>query len=90
MYDKVMHVQHHFPFIHYFTVRNSVPVQQRMKYAWFERNTHKEKTPWPESTSELYQSSDHHLSAKLVLTFAGRGVSRSQRSRSPTSIISDF
>jgi hypothetical protein len=25
-----------------------------------------EKTPWPESVSELYQSSDRRLSAKLV------------------------
>jgi hypothetical protein len=30
------------------------------------------KTPWPESASELYRRSDHRLSAKLVLIFAGR------------------
>jgi hypothetical protein len=29
-------------------------------------------TPWPESTSELYRSSDRRLSAKLVPTFADR------------------
>jgi hypothetical protein len=46
------------------------------------------KTPWPESTSELYQPSDRCLSAKLVPTFADRGVSRSQRPGSPTAVIS--
>jgi hypothetical protein len=33
----------------------------------------KTKTPWPESASELYRSSDSRLSAKLVPTFADRG-----------------
>jgi hypothetical protein len=33
----------------------------------------KQKTPWPESTSELYQPSDRRLSEKLVPTFVGRG-----------------
>jgi hypothetical protein len=32
-----------------------------------------EKTPWPESASELYRLSDRRLSAKLVPTFADRG-----------------
>jgi hypothetical protein len=31
------------------------------------------KTPWPESTSKLYQLSDHRFSAKSVSTFADRG-----------------
>jgi hypothetical protein len=31
------------------------------------------KTPWPESASKLYRSSDRRLSAKLVPTFADRG-----------------
>jgi hypothetical protein len=31
-----------------------------------------DKTPWPESASELYQPSDRRLSAKLVPTFADR------------------
>jgi hypothetical protein len=31
------------------------------------------KTPWPETTSELYRPSDRWLSAKLVPTFADRG-----------------
>jgi hypothetical protein len=31
------------------------------------------ETPWPESTSELYQPSDSRLSAKLMTTFADRG-----------------
>jgi hypothetical protein len=33
----------------------------------------RERTPCPESASELYRPSDHRLSAKLVLTFADRG-----------------
>jgi hypothetical protein len=37
------------------------------------------KTPWPESASELYRPSYHRLSAKIVSTFAGRGVSGGQR-----------
>jgi hypothetical protein len=32
----------------------------------------KKKTPWSESVSELYRSSDRPLSAKLVTTFANR------------------
>jgi hypothetical protein len=31
------------------------------------------KTPWPESSSELYRPSDRRLSAKLMQTFADRG-----------------
>jgi hypothetical protein len=31
------------------------------------------KTPWPESASELYRPNDRRLSAKLVTTFADRG-----------------
>jgi hypothetical protein len=37
------------------------------------------RIPWPESASELYRPSNRRLSAKLVLTFADRGVSYSQR-----------
>jgi hypothetical protein len=33
----------------------------------------REKSPWPESVSELYPPSDRRLSAKLVPTFADRG-----------------
>jgi hypothetical protein len=33
----------------------------------------KNKTPWPESASELYRQTDRRLSAKLVPTFADRG-----------------
>jgi hypothetical protein len=32
------------------------------------------KTPWPEFASELYRPNDRRLSAKLVPTFADRGV----------------
>jgi hypothetical protein len=35
--------------------------------------TNKQKTPWPELTSELYRLSDRCLFAKLVPTFADRG-----------------
>jgi hypothetical protein len=38
--------------------------------------------------SELYRLSDRLLTAKLVATFAARGVSRSQRGRSSTVVIS--
>jgi hypothetical protein len=38
----------------------------------------KTKTPWPQSASELYRLSDRRLSAKLVPTFADRGVLRGQ------------
>jgi hypothetical protein len=50
----------------------------------------KENTPWPESANELYRPSDRRLSAKLVPTFADRGVSRAQRDGSlrPYSLVS--
>jgi hypothetical protein len=35
--------------------------------------TEGEKTPWPESASELYRPDDCRVSAKLVPTFADRG-----------------
>jgi hypothetical protein len=35
-------------------------------------HTHVENTPWPESASELYRSSDSRLSAHIVPTFADR------------------
>jgi hypothetical protein len=47
-----------------------------------------ERTPWPESASELYQPTDCRLSAKLVPTFAERRVSRSHRGGSSTAVIS--
>jgi hypothetical protein len=37
------------------------------------------QTPWSESASELYRPSDSRLWAKLVPTFADRGVPRGQR-----------
>jgi hypothetical protein len=48
------------------------------------------ETSWPESASELYRVSDSRLSAKLVPTFADKGVSRSQRGGFPTAVISVF
>jgi hypothetical protein len=36
-----------------------------------------ERTPWPESASELYRPIDRRFSAKLVLTFAYRGATSS-------------
>jgi hypothetical protein len=56
----------------------------------FFRHAKNKQTPWPESASELYRSSDLHFSAKLVTNFAGRGVSRSERGGSPTAVISVF
>jgi hypothetical protein len=35
--------------------------------------------PWPQPASELYRPSDRLLSAKLVPTFADRGMPRGQR-----------
>jgi hypothetical protein len=46
------------------------------------------QTLWPESVSELYQLSNFYLSAKVVPTFADRGMSRSHCGRSPTAVIS--
>jgi hypothetical protein len=48
------------------------------------------QTPWSEPASELYRPSDRCLSAKLVPTFADRGVSHSQRVGCPTAVISIF
>jgi hypothetical protein len=53
------------------------------------RNDNKQ-TLWPESASELYRPSDNRLSAKLMPTFADRGVSGSQRGRSSMAVISVF
>ena len=47
---------------------------------------HKQKTPWPLSASELYRESSRRRSAKLVPTFADRGVSRGRRNGSPTAV----
>jgi hypothetical protein len=47
------------------------------------------ETPWPGSPSEPHRPSDRRLTAKLVTTFADRGVSRSQRGGSPTALISE-
>jgi hypothetical protein len=40
--------------------------------------------------AELYRPSDRRLSAKLVPTFADRGVSRGQRNGFPRPLISVF
>ena len=48
------------------------------------------KTLWPSSTSELYRQGGRLRSAKLVPTFADRGVSRGHRNGSPRSLISVF
>jgi len=42
------------------------------------------------SARELYRQSGRRRSAKLVPTFADRGVSRGQRNGSPQPLISDF
>jgi hypothetical protein len=43
------------------------------KYHTNEVDQQQQKTPWPESASELYRPSDRRLSAKIVPTFADRG-----------------
>jgi hypothetical protein len=55
-----------------------------------DRDKNNNQTPWPESASELYRPSDRRLSAKLIPTFADRGVQRSQRGGSPAAVISVF
>jgi hypothetical protein len=83
----------------HFTFRSSsilflLRVSNSAAHAWWPAFTimlqqrTKRPTPWPESASELYRPSDRRLSAKLVLTIADRGVSRSQCSGSPTAVIS--
>jgi hypothetical protein len=47
-------------------------------------------TPWPESVSELYRSSNRRLWGKLVPTFANTGISLSQRGGSSMAVTSDF
>jgi hypothetical protein len=42
------------------------------------------------STTELYRPSGRHLSANLVTTVVGRGVSRGQRNGPPLPLISGF
>jgi hypothetical protein len=46
----------------------------QLKYcSIYTKQTKKQQTPWPESASELYRTSDSRFSAKLVPTFADRG-----------------
>jgi hypothetical protein len=45
---------------------------------------------WPESASELYRPSNRRLTAKLVPTFADRGVSRSQSRGFPKALLAVF
>jgi hypothetical protein len=60
------------------------------KNEMYSKQIKQKQIPWPESANELYRSSDRQLSAKLVLTFADKGVSRGQRGVSPTAVMSDF
>jgi hypothetical protein len=52
----------------FFKLFNGLNFVQRSYSLWSEL-----LSPWPESASELYPSSDSRLSAKLVPTFADRG-----------------
>ena len=54
-----------------------------IKFMYSSYQTKLNKTPWPQSASELYRQSGRRRSAKLVPTFADRGVSRGQRNGSP-------
>ena len=51
---------------------------------------YRQYTPWPQSARELYRQSGRRRLAKLVPTFADRGVSRGQRNESPQPLISVF
>jgi hypothetical protein len=50
---------------------NVVSVVQKVSVRILKKKEEKEKTPWPQSASELYRPSDRRLSAKLVPTFCG-------------------
>jgi hypothetical protein len=63
--------------------KNTAPVKPLLQ-------TQNELIPWLESGSELYRQSDRRLSAKLVPTFADRGVSHGQCGESPKAVISVF
>jgi hypothetical protein len=55
-----------------------------------DKTDEKKQTPWPESASELYRTSDHRLSSKLVPTFVDRGVLRGQHGESLMTVILVF
>jgi hypothetical protein len=48
------------------------------------------KAQWPESASELFRPSNVRVSAKLVPTFANRGVSRSRYNVSTAAVFLAF
>jgi hypothetical protein len=52
--------------------------------------TKNKRTHWAEFASEVCGPSDRSLSAKLVPTFANKGVSCSQRGGSPMAVFSVF
>jgi hypothetical protein len=54
---------------------NETPLIHKVYIKAIQQTT--KQTPWSDSASELYRPNDLRLSAKLVPTFAGRGVSRS-------------
>ena len=59
--------------------------KHRLQYNMHLKTIYIKLTPWPQSASELYRQSGRRRSAKLVPTFADRGVSRGQRNGSPRS-----
>jgi hypothetical protein len=65
---------------------DGVLVKFYLGFPWQKLHLITKKTPWPQSASELYGQSGRRRSAKLVPTFAGRGVSRGQRNGSPTAV----
>jgi hypothetical protein len=78
-------------FLRYFGLHSTVSQKMSTFVTIAVRTKKKPKqTPWSESASELYRPSDRRLPAKLVPTFAYRGVPRSQRGVSPTAVISVF
>jgi hypothetical protein len=50
------------------SILQPLPYVGILSECWFEQN---KRTPWPEPASELYQTSDCHLSVKLVPGFYG-------------------
>jgi hypothetical protein len=53
------------------SIQLTVTVQYHHSGKFLTAHTVKKKTPWSESTSELYRPSDRRLSAKCVPTFCG-------------------
>jgi hypothetical protein len=71
-------------------IRSTAQQMQNPKMQCFHMSRYEVTSVALKSANEPYRPSDCHLSVKLVLTFADRGVSRSQRQVTATAVISVF